>query len=167
MNQRKQLQKQMLRSQPDRSDVKSWKRRYTQGILRSVVILIGLIALTVFIAIRSHRVEVTSIVTTTGVDNDGAPVDQVASYSSLDPAFYVAVQVENYSPDVSVSAQWEHDGDLIAEAGPDNVVYGRGWLFFSLVAPVSGWDAGFYAVTILQKDRALGSRSFEVVSTGE
>jgi hypothetical protein len=148
--------------QTDQQDLKKWRRRYTMGIVRSVVMLVALIVLTVLLALRSNRPEVLNVMPATALDDEMRPVERTSTYPPDADAFFVSVELRGYAPDMPLAARWLHEGRLLIETPLSTDMTGEGFAGFVLRTDDPPWPVGGYEVEIVFRDSVLGSASFEV-----
>ena len=137
-----------------------FRKGMRKGLLRTVLLLIGLIAVSVLMA-RRNRPEVLAVIPATALDDLYRPVEVTDTYSP-DDVFFVSVEIENYDPYSPISARWLYEGDMIAETPLEIEGMVDRYAGFALRSDVAPWPAGDYTVEIVYKNRVLEEASFRV-----
>ncbi len=143
------------------------RRRHWFGIIRSLIILAGLIVLAVVLARQSARPEVLSLTPARALDGGFRPVEPVDTFSPGD-TFFVSAELRGYSPDAALSARWLYEGEVIAETPiePDDVADGYARLSLAPDDP-AGWPPGGYVIDVLHENDLLSRAAFQVAAPGE
>jgi hypothetical protein len=86
---------------------------------------------------------------------NGAPVNEVLSFSPDAPAIYALVAVKNVTPGLTLTATWTYNGTALKGVGATIVAtrpIADGWLEFHLAQAVGNvWPLGTYEITITQR----------------
>lgn len=141
-------------------DQEKMQRSRRTGILRSLVILVGLIIVTLMVARRTNRPEIVDIAFTTDLTSEYEPVDRVTTFTPDTPAVNASVETRNYWPDMVVTARWLHTGQVIAETPFTDDAGGDGYIGFTLTNDSLPWAEGKYVLQIVFKSRVLREASF-------
>jgi hypothetical protein len=137
-----------------------FRKGMRKGLLRSVLLLFGLIAVAVLMALR-NRPEVLAVIPATALDDLYRPVEATNTYRP-DEVFFVSVEIENYDPYSPLSARWLYEGDQIAETPLEIEGSVDQYAGFALRSDVAPWPTGNYTVEIVYKKRVLGEAAFRV-----
>ena len=141
------------------------KRKAAQrtGIIRSLVMLAGLIALAVWMGIRGRGPQVESVTPAQALDDAYRPVEATDTFGPTD-TFFVAVQISNYEPSMNVTATWRYEGDVITTTPLSTDTSGEGFAGFSLSpSDPPQWPSGSYNIEIFYNDdMPLGSAEWTV-----
>lgn len=146
---------------PEQPDPDARRRRAIWGLARSLIILAVLIALGVWIALRSRTIQVLEVVPATGLYDNYRPVEATTVFHPED-TFFASVQLSNYQPDMELFARWKYQGRLITETTLDTDYAGEGYAGFSLINDNPPWPVGSYTVEIVYRNEVLGSADFSV-----
>lgn len=140
------------------------RRRATFGIIRSLIILGGLIAVGVLYYLRPEAAPIVErLVLASALDEQYLPVESVSVYEP-DDTFYVSVRLSDYRGEEPLVARWLFEEDTIIETPLESASQGSGYAGFVLRNNEPPWPIGSYRVEIVYQDKILASVAFEVVS---
>ncbi len=133
------------------------------GLLRSILMLIGLIVLAVVLARRPAEVEVLSITPAKALDDTYRAVEPTGVFAPTD-TFFVSAEISGYRPGMNFIARWRHEGQYITETPLQADGVGAGYAGFALSPQEPPtWPEGRYTVDVLHGEQLLGQAAFEVV----
>lgn len=144
-----------------RPDPQARRRRAVWGLVRSILVLFVLIALGVWIALRTRPPQVIEVVPATALYDTYRPVEVTDVFHPED-TFYVSVKLSDFRPGMELSARWKYQGRLITETTLNTDGAGDGYAGFSLVNDNPPWSEGPYSVEIVYDGDVLGSADFRV-----
>lgn len=144
-----------------RFDPEARRRRALWGLVRSILVLVVLIALGVWIARQSWPPRVIEVVPAAALYDNYRPVEATHVFQP-EETFFVSVQLSGFRPDMELFARWKYQGRLITETTLDTDYAGEGYAGFSLTNDDPPWPVGNYTVEIVYGDDVLGSAVFRV-----
>lgn len=145
------------------------KRKQAQmaGIVRSLLMLGGLVVVTVLFARRTAAPGVEQVTTASGLDANQEPVGITDSFGPGDTV-YVSVEAVGYEAGSEVAARVTYAGEAIAEIPVDEGLVSElyiGWAINPADVGWEVWETGGYTVEIVFRGRqVLGSAAFTVTS---
>lgn len=131
------------------------------GLIRSLALLAGLIALAVFLALRSRGPEVVSVTMATALDDTYRPVAATDVYGPQD-TFFASVELRGYRPEMAILARWRYEGWVIRETPLTTQQAGDGYAGFVLINEGFPWPEGSWTVEIVYEGDVLGRAAFRV-----
>jgi hypothetical protein len=110
-----------------------------------------------------------SVTWATGIDESGAPVDDLEEFSRHSSLIYAVVEVENASAGETLSAAWSLDDvpiEAIASTATIDREVGSGWVSFSLTwEGESLWPVGTLGVAITASSGATTTGAIPITSS--
>ncbi len=149
----------MIRQRPSASPQER-RRRYIWGIVRSAAFLAALIGVGLLIR-RPAPLRVLSVTPARALDDLYQAVEPTDVFSPQD-AFFVSVELQGYRPDMTLTARWRYEGEVITETELETADSGSGYAGFALRREALLWPAGEYSVEIVYQGRVLGEAAFRV-----
>ncbi len=150
-----------MRRMDQHLDVKERVRRQRVGLIRSLILLAGLVALTVFLALRPHEPEVVNVIMATALDDAYRPVTVTDVYGPRD-TFFASVELRGYQPEMELRARWRYEGQVIRETLLTTQQAGDGYAGFVLSNQGLPWPLGNWTVEIVYEGEVLGQATFRV-----
>ncbi|MBN1310162.1 MAG: hypothetical protein JXB30_02005 [Anaerolineae bacterium] len=152
-----------------RLDPQSRRRKYIWSIVRSVLMLIAMVALGVTFAVGNRSLQVLDVVPATALYDNYQPVEATDVFEP-DDVFFVSVRMNDFRPDMELAARWSYQGEIIAETkldpnyidAGDGTGHGEDFAGFVLMNDDSSWPVGNYIVEIVYEGEVLGSAKFRV-----
>jgi hypothetical protein len=130
--------------------------------MRSIVVLVLLVALWIVFAQQGRGPVVNSVVMATALDSQFKPVEVTESYNP-DEDFFASVNIQDYSGSKPLIGRWMYEGSEFDTSAYDGDQAGSGYVGFTVHSDIP-WQPGRYRIDILYEDEVLGSASFEVVA---
>jgi hypothetical protein len=132
------------------------------GIMRSVVMLLAMVALAIYMALRPRGPEVLGVTMATALDDTFRAVAAVETYAP-DDTFFASVELRGYRPEMELMARWRYGEQVIKETRLATGQTGDGYAGFVLnPEQPPQWPEGEYRVEIVYEDKVLGSAAFRV-----
>lgn len=144
-----------------RSSAQERTHRQRVGLIRSLLLLAGLVVLAVFLALRSRGPQVVSVTVATALDDAYRPVAVTDVYGPQD-TFFVSVELRGYRPEMEVIARWRYEGQVIRETPLSTQQAGDGYAGFVLTNEGFPWPEGAWTVEIVYEGEVLGQTTFRV-----
>ncbi len=150
-----------MRETGRRNGARERAHRQRVGLVRSLALLAGLIALTVFLALRSRGPQVVSVTMATALDEAYRPVAATDVYGPQD-TFFASVELRGYRPEMTILARWRYEGQVIRETPLATQQAGDGYAGFVLINEGFPWPQGSWMVEIIYEGDVLGRAAFRV-----
>jgi hypothetical protein len=131
-------------------------------LIRSVVVLVLLIALWIVFATQGRNPIVTNVIMATALDDRYRPVEVTETYTPAD-TFFASIEVKGVDGDEPLLARWIYEGEEITTSPLASDLAGDLYAGFVLTNQDTPWPVGRYRVDILYEDDVLGSANFSVV----
>jgi len=142
-----------------RPDPDARRRRALWGLVRSILVLVVLIALGVWIALRSRPPRVIEVVPATALYDNYRPVEATEVFRP-DDTFFVSVKLSDFRPEMELSARWKYQDRPITETTLNTDYAGEGYAGFSLINDNPPWPVGNYSVEIVYGNEVLAAQLF-------